>query len=77
MPDQSHHISYEELEFIPNLSYEKETVWILDHCSKTLHLKELPMVKVLGSKCGIEEATWDLENELRQCFPVLFAPAIA
>lgn len=47
VPDQSQQIYYEELKLQPNLSYEEDVVSILDRCSKTLHQKELTLIKVL------------------------------
>lgn len=77
MPNQLHKISYEELELRPNLSYEEEAMRILDRCSKTLCQKEVPLVKVLWSRCGVEEASWEREDKVRQCFPGLLALTIA
>lgn len=37
--DQSHQISYEELDLLPNLSYEEDTIQILDPYSKALPQK--------------------------------------
>lgn len=63
--DPSHQILYEDLELCPNLSYEEEVVWILDHCSKTLCQKEVALVKVFWSKHGVEEVTWKRGDEMR------------
>lgn len=44
-------------------------MWILNQSVKTLCRKEMPLVKVLWSWVGVEEATLQLENEVRRCFP--------
>ena len=72
--DPSHQISFEELELRPDLSYEEEAVRILRRYSKVLRRKEVPLVKILWSRHGVEEATWEREDEMRQRFPGLFAP---
>ena len=77
VPDPSHQISFEELELRPDLSYEEEAVRILKRCSKVLRRKEVPLVKVLWSRRGVQEATWEREDEMRQRFPGLFAPPAA
>ena len=71
--DSSHQISFEELELWPDLSYEEEAVRILRRDSKVLRRKEVPMVKVLWTRRGVEEATWEREDEMRQRFSGLFA----
>lgn len=45
---------------------------ILDRFVKTIHRKEVSLVKVLWSQQGVEEAIWQCEDEMRQCFPRLF-----
>lgn len=75
--DQSHQISYKELELYPELSYEEVVVRVMDHCLMILRRKEVTLVKVLWSRHDIEEAPWEHEDEMRPCFVYLFAPAIA
>ena len=77
MPDTSHRLQYKELDVRPDLSYEEEAVRILARCSKVLRRKEVPLVKVLWSRRGVEEATWEREAEMQERFPGLFAsPAV-
>lgn len=71
VPDGSHKLQYEELDVRPDLYYEEAT-WILDRSMKTLCRKEVPLVKVLWSWQGVEEVTWDHEDEMRRPFPRLF-----
>ena len=60
-----HLIQYEELDVRPDLSYEEEITQILHRSVKTLHRKEVSLVKVLWSCQGVEEATWELEDDIR------------
>ena len=75
--DPSHQISFEELELRPDLSYEEDAVRILRNCSKVLRWKEVPLVKILWSSRGVEEAMWERVDKMRQRFPGLFAPPAA
>ena len=72
VPDTSHRLPYEELDVRPDLSYEEEATRILDRSVKTLRRKEVPLVKVLWSSQGVEEATWEHEDEMQRRFPQLF-----
>ena len=76
IPGGSQCLQHEELEVRPDLSYEEEAVRILNRSVKTLRRKEVPLVKVLWSRQGVEEATWEREDDMRRRFPRLF-PATA
>lgn len=52
-----------------DLSYEEEVVQILDYSLRTLCCREVPLVKVLCSKQGVEETTWECDNDMRVHFP--------
>ncbi|XP_058753454.1 uncharacterized protein LOC131626636 [Vicia villosa] len=56
----------------PDLSYDPQPYGILEHASKTLRNKEIPLVKVLWDETRPEEATWELESEMRESYPHLF-----
>ena len=75
VPDGSHRLQHEELEVRPDLSYEEEVVRITDRSVRTLRRREVPLVKVLWSRQGVEESTWEREDEMRRRFPGLFPPA--
>ena len=47
------------------MPYEEEAVRILDRSMKTLRHKDVPMVKVLWSWQGVEEAMWEREDNMR------------
>lgn len=59
VPNGSHRLQHEDLGIRPDLSYEVEAVRILDPSTKTLCWKGVPLVKVLWSRKGVEEATWE------------------
>ncbi|WMV25863.1 hypothetical protein MTR67_019248 [Solanum verrucosum] len=56
------------------LRYEEEPVAIVDKQVKRLRSKEIVSVKVLWRNHTIEEATWELENDMRVKYPHLFRP---
>ncbi|XP_073020876.1 uncharacterized protein [Primulina eburnea] len=72
LSNPSHVLRYESLDFLPNLSYEKVPVQILDRKFKVLRNKEIGLVKVLCRNHVIEEATREPEEEKKQRYPVLF-----
>ena len=72
VPDGSHRLQHEDLEVRPDLSYEEEAMQILDRSVKPLRRKEVSLVKVLWSRQGVQEATWEREDEMRSRFPRLF-----
>ena len=70
--DPSHIIGYEEIELQPNLSYEEQDLRILDHQQKKLRNKMVKLVRVQWKRRGVEESTWELEDEMRKSHPTLF-----
>ncbi|KAK5811692.1 hypothetical protein PVK06_027050 [Gossypium arboreum] len=70
--DLSHIISPSEVEIQANMSYEEEPIRILAREVKELRNKRVPLVKVLWLKHGIEEATWEPENSMKERYPNLF-----
>ncbi|KAK5772151.1 hypothetical protein PVK06_048424 [Gossypium arboreum] len=64
--DPSHVISPSEVEIQANMSYEEEPIHILAREVKELRNKRVPLVKVLWLKHGIEEATWENENSMKE-----------
>ena len=55
-----------------NLSYEEVPIQILDSPVKMLRNKEVASVKVLWKKYLVEDATWEVEADLKSCYPHLF-----
>ena len=72
VPDASHVIIHEPLQLDHKLTYEEQPVAILDNLIRKLRSKEVPMVKVLWNRHNKEEATWELEVDMRNKYPHLF-----
>ena len=70
--DPTHVLSYEGLELDQDLSYEERPVQLLDKKDKVLRNKTIPLVKVLWRNSKSEEATWELEADMREKYPELF-----
>ena len=66
--DPSHIIDYEEIELQLNLSYEEQALRILNHQEKKLRNKIVKLVRVQWKRRGVEESTWELEDEIRSFF---------
>ena len=75
--DPSHVLSQEPLALDPNLSYEECPVQILDKRIKELRNKKIPLVKILWRNQSVENATWELEDEMRKKYPKLFGKQIS
>ena len=71
VPDPSHVLSQEPIEVQTDLTYEERPIRILDQEEKVLRNKTIPMVKVLWQHHNIEEATWEVEEEMRKNYPNL------
>jgi hypothetical protein len=71
--DPLHIISYEPLDIQPDLTYEEVPVRILDHKEQQLRTKTIPLVKVLWRNHNVEEASRELERDMRERHPHLFA----
>ena len=67
--DPCHVLSYE---VDPKLMYEERLVKILDRKDKVLRNKVVPLVKVLWLNQAVEEATWDIEANIRERYLELF-----
>ena len=72
IPDDTHVLSYENLELDSDLSFEDQPVQILDRKDKVLGNKTIPLVKVLWRNSKVEEATWELESDMISQYPELF-----
>ncbi|XP_031092549.1 uncharacterized protein LOC115997147 [Ipomoea triloba] len=70
--DTSHVIAPETLELDETLSYEEKPVKILDTKTRETRRRAVKMVKVCWSHHGVEEATWEMEDEMRRHYPALF-----
>ena len=72
MYDPKHVIQSKEVDLESDLKYEECPEAILDFKLQELRTKTIPLVKVLWRHHGIEEATWELEDNMRNKYPELF-----
>ncbi|XP_051134139.1 uncharacterized protein LOC127253539 [Andrographis paniculata] len=70
--DPSHILSPDEIELNEDLSYEEKPLWIMDTKVRTMRNRDIRMVKVMWSRHGAEEATWEVEQEMFKAYPQLF-----
>ncbi|TMW88737.1 hypothetical protein EJD97_018175 [Solanum chilense] len=56
-----------------NFSYEKVTVEILDTQVKRLRNNEVASINVIWKNHLVEEATWEAEDDMKSCYPHIFA----
>jgi hypothetical protein len=70
--DQFQVINHEPLDIQPNLTYEELPVQILDRKEQQLRTKTISLVKVLWRNHGVEEASWELEQQIQDKYPHLF-----
>ena len=63
-PDPSYVLQLENIEIDETLTYEKKLVKLLDRMVKELRNKQISLIKVLWRNHGIEEATWEVEEEI-------------
>jgi hypothetical protein len=69
--DPLHVIDFEPLQVQADLKYEEKLVQILDWKVQQLRTKTIPLVKVLWQNHEVEEASWELEQEIRSKYPYL------
>src|SRR5262249_39102481 len=72
LADPSHVVDLPPVAIRPDLSYEEHPIRILDRKTQELRSKSIPLVKVLWQHHSFEEATWELEDEIRKKYPGLF-----
>ncbi|XP_075494744.1 uncharacterized protein LOC142532308 [Primulina tabacum] len=68
----SHVLNYEPLQLTPNLSFEERPAQILDRQERWIRNKVIHMVKVKWLNHYEEEATWEIETEMKSRYPKLF-----
>ncbi|GAB5053505.1 hypothetical protein PESHB5_00030 [Pediococcus parvulus] len=64
------------IEIQPDMAYEEEPIRILTRETKELRNKKILLVKVLWHKHGVEEATWESEDTMRERYPNVFTSKI-
>ncbi|RVX16738.1 Retrovirus-related Pol polyprotein from transposon 17.6 [Vitis vinifera] len=70
--DPSHVVELEPIQIFEDLTYEEVPVQIVDVMDKVLRHVVVKLVKVQWSNHSIREATWELEEEMREKHPQLF-----
>ena len=73
VPNPDHVIRYEPLQVKENITYVEEPIRILEKMEKKLRNRSIPYVKVLWKHHKVVEATWELENQMREKYPALFS----
>ncbi|KAL6203083.1 hypothetical protein ACLB2K_026787 [Fragaria x ananassa] len=64
--DPSHVLQKQPISLQKDLTYEEESVQILDRKEQVVRNKTIPLVKVLWRSRQVEEAIWELEGQIRQ-----------
>jgi hypothetical protein len=72
IPDPLQVVNFKPLRVQENLTYEEMPIQIMDRKEKQLRTKTIPLVKVLWRNHGVEEASWELEQKMRNRYPHLF-----
>ena len=70
--DVLHILDWQELKLQEKMKYEERPTKILDVQERMLRNKVIPLVKVLWEDHGVEEATWELEADVKKRYPKLF-----
>ena len=70
--DPSHVVELEPIQISEDLTYEEVPVQIVDVMDKVLQHAIVKLVKIQWSNHNIREATWELEEEMREKHPHLF-----
>ncbi|KAL2243492.1 UNVERIFIED_CONTAM: Transposon Tf2-12 polyprotein [Sesamum indicum] len=70
--DPSHIICEPEIEISDKLTYVEEPAEILNKSVRKLRNKDIPMVKVRWSHHSPREATWEVEEHMKEKYPYLF-----
>ena len=65
------HVPVEAIDLQPDLRYQEIPVKILDTVTRRIRNSEVRICRVQWSRHGIEEATWEHEDALKE-FPQLF-----
>ena len=70
--DSSHVVELEPVQISKDLTYEEVPVQIMDVIDKVLRHDVVKLVKIQWSNHTIREATWELEEKMREKHPHLF-----
>ncbi|GLT65652.1 hypothetical protein SLA2020_380700 [Shorea laevis] len=72
MSDRTHVLDSKPLLIHPNMTYEEAPTKVLDRKKYVLKNKSIPRVKILWNNHSAEEASWELEDVMREKYPHLF-----
>uniref|UniRef100_A0A2N9FVM9 RNA-directed DNA polymerase n=1 Tax=Fagus sylvatica TaxID=28930 RepID=A0A2N9FVM9_FAGSY len=72
VPDRNHVVAYEPLQLREDLTYEEQPIRIVDKKEQELRRRTIQYVKVQWNNHSEREATWELEEEMREKYPYLF-----
>ncbi|XP_015159696.1 uncharacterized protein [Solanum tuberosum] len=70
--DNSHVLSLDSVVLDPDLSFEEESITILDRQIRKLRTKEIASVKVQWKHHSVGEATWEKKSDIGARYPHLF-----
>ncbi|CAL0316810.1 unnamed protein product [Lupinus luteus] len=70
--DPSHIIEPDSIQLKDNLTFETLPIRIGDRSVKILRGKEIALVKVIWSQANGEDATWEVEDAMKESYPHLF-----
>lgn len=76
LPDPSHVIHPQEVQLGEAFTYEEVLVSILNRQIKKLYSKEALTNNVFWCNLPHEEATWEVEDEMRSRYPHVFMPQV-
>ena len=65
-------IQWDSMLLDQNLTFEEEPITILDRQVRNLRSKEIASVKVQWKHRPVEEATWEIESDMRSKYPYIF-----
>ena len=74
MADQSHVISWLDVEVDRNLTITERPLCILDRQQRQLRERVVKLVKVQWEHHNPDEATWEQEGVFHELYPYLFTP---
>ena len=70
--DPNHIVELEPVQARKDLTYEEYSIRIVDRKEQILRRRNISYVKVQWSRHSEREATWELEEEMKQKYPQLF-----
>ncbi|GAV90801.1 Chromo domain-containing protein [Cephalotus follicularis] len=76
MANPSHVLRVEPIQVHKDLSYDEQPMRILDYKEQIMRTKTIPLAKVLWRNYGVEEATWEFEQMMRQEYPHIFESVV-